>query len=61
VLRAWLPGLVIYGAWGVAERVAQSRWALYDARLAFCVAAVVSLVAMAGTAMRVVANPVCHG
>jgi hypothetical protein len=61
VLRAWLPGLLIYGAWGTAERVAQSRWALYDARLAFCVAALVSLVAMAGAAVRVVANPVCHG
>ena len=60
VLRAWLPGLVIYGAWGVAERVTQPSWAS-DARLAFCVAAVVSLVAMAGAAVRVVANPVCHG
>src|SRR5271169_1617578 len=52
----WLPGLVIYAAWGVAERVTQPRWALYDARLAFCVAALVSLVAMAGAAVRVVAN-----
>ncbi len=56
---AVLTGLV--QAPGVAERVTQPSWALYDARLAFCVAAVVSLVAMAGAAVRVVANPVCHG
>ncbi len=61
VLRAWLPALLIYGAWGAAERIAQPRWPLYDAWLAFCVAAVISLVAMAGAAVRVVANPVCHG
>jgi hypothetical protein len=61
VLRAWVPGLVIYGAWGIAGRIAQPRWPLYDARLAFCVAALVSLVAMAGAALRVVVNPICHG
>ena len=61
VLRAWLVGLVVYGLLAVCARLISPDWALRDAKIAFCAAASVAVVALAVAARRVFLNPVCHG
>ncbi|HXW82375.1 MAG TPA: hypothetical protein VEJ84_22955, partial [Acidimicrobiales bacterium] len=61
VLRAWVPGLLAYAAWGLLARMTGPAWPLQDARVAFCVTAIVSLLALSALAAYVVANPVNHG
>jgi hypothetical protein len=61
VLRAWLPGIAAYTLWGLCSRLATSSWPVADARFAFCITAIVSLIALVAVATQVIANPVCHG
>jgi hypothetical protein len=61
VLRGWLAGLAVYGAWGLVAWASGSGWGRADASLAFCTATSVSVVVLAVAACRVVVDPICHG
>ena len=61
VLRAWVPGLAAYVVWGLLARTTGPAWPIQDARVAFCLTAIVSLLALSGVAAYVIANPVSHG
>ncbi len=61
VLPTWVAGLGVYGAWSLSARLTHAGGAFGDARLAFCVAALVSAICLAVVSARVIVSPICHG
>jgi hypothetical protein len=61
VLWTWTAGLATFGAWGLLAKVVHPGWALPGVDVAFCIAAAVSVTALAVAALRTVVNPFCHG